>query len=151
MQVILLDDVPKLGHTGDLVNVKPGYARNYLLPTKKATLASERNVHELEHQKREANKKRDKMKAGAVDAGKKLDGTTIVTISRKVEQDKLFGSVTTQDIERQLETQGFQIDRRRILLDQPIKALGIYNLGVKLHADVTVSIQVWVVAGAHAA
>ena len=148
MQVILLDYVPKLGNTGDLVNVKPGYARNYLLPKQKATLASERNKRELEHQQREAGKKREKMKAGAVELGGKVDGA-IVTIARKVgEQDKLFGSVTTQDIERGLEGLGFEIDRRRILLDQPIKALGIYKLGVKLHADVTSTIQLWVVAQA---
>jgi large subunit ribosomal protein L9 len=148
MQVILLDDVPKLGNTGDLVNVKPGFARNYLLPKKKATLASERNKRELEHQQREAGKKREKMKAGAVKLGGDVEGK-IVTIARKVgEQDKLFGSVTTQDIERGLAAIGFEIDRRRILLDQPIKALGIYKLGIKLHADVTANIQLWVVAQA---
>lgn len=146
MHVILLDDVPKLGNTGDLVNVKPGYARNYLLPTRKAAVASERNKAELEHQQREASKKREKMKSGAVDLGKKLEGK-ILTVGRKTgELDKLFGSVTTQDLERELEAQGFQVDRRRILLEQPLKALGIYRIGVKLHADVTATIEVWVVA-----
>ena len=146
MQVILLDDVPKLGNTGDLVNVKPGYARNYLLPKLKAALASDRNRHELEHHQREAAKKREKMKSGAVALGGKLDGA-IITVARKVgDNDKLFGSVTTQDIERGLEQAGYEIDRRRILLDQPIKSLGIYKLGVKLHAEVTSTIQLWVVA-----
>ncbi len=146
MQVILLDDVPKLGNTGDLVSVKPGYARNYLVPSGKAALASERNKRELEHRRALAAKKREKAKAGAVDVGGKLEGT-IVTVARKVgEADKLFGSVTSLDVERALTTAGFEIDRRRILLDQPIRALGIYKVGVKLHADVTVSIQLWVVA-----
>lgn len=148
MQVILLDDVPKLGNTGDLVSVKPGYARNYLLPKNKAALASERNKRELEHRQREASIKREKMKAGAVDQGKKLDNA-IVTLTRKVgDTDKLFGSVTSIDIERGLADIGYKIDRRRVLLDMPIKSLGIYNVGVKLHADVTVTIQLWVVAAA---
>ncbi len=148
MQVILLDDVPKLGNTGDLVNVKPGYARNYLVPAGKAALALERNRRELEHRQREAAAKRERMKSGAVELSKKVDGA-IVTISRKVgENDKLFGSVTTIDIERALEAQGLVVDRRRVLLDHPIKALGIYKVGVKLHAEVSSTMQVWVVAQA---
>ncbi len=146
MQVILLDDVPKLGNTGDLVAVKPGYARNYLVPFGKAALASEQNKRELEHRRAIGTKKREKAKGGAVDMGKKLDGT-IVTVSRKVgDSDKLFGSVTSIDVERQLEAAGFKVDRRRILLEQPIKALGIYQIGVKLHAEVNVHIQLWVTA-----
>ena len=146
MQLILLDDIPKLGNTGDLVTVKPGYARNYLVPSGKAALASARNKLELEHRRAQGVKKREKMKGGAVELGHKLENA-IATITRKVgEADKLFGSVTTIDIERALTAAGYSVDRRRILLDHPIKELGIYKIGVKLHADVTVTIQVWVTA-----
>jgi len=148
MQVILLDDVPKLGNTGDLVNVKPGYARNYLMPSGKAALANERNRRELEHRQREASKKREKMKGSALESQKRIENA-IVTIARKVgDQDKLFGSVTTSDVERGFKDIGIEIDRRRILLEQPVKALGIYKIGVKLHAEVSATFQLWVVAQA---
>jgi len=146
MFVILLDDVPKLGNTGDLVKVKPGFARNYLIPKHKAVLASEHNKKELEHRQREANKKREKMKSGAVELAQKMN-QLIISITKKAgDGEKIFGSVTTQDIERQLATFGFAIDRRKILLEQPIKTLGIYDVGVKLHADVQTAIQLWVIA-----
>lgn len=148
IQLILLDDVPKLGHMGDLVKVRPGYARNYLIPTKKAVVATENNQRQLQHRQRLAMKKRSLMKGVAQEAASKLNGL-IVTISRKVgESDKLFGSVTTQDIERAVQALGFEIDRRKILIEQPLRSLGVYGVHVKLHADVNALLQVWVVADA---
>jgi large subunit ribosomal protein L9 len=141
MQVILLEDMPKLGTIGDLVSVKDGYARNFLLPRRKALTASIRNVKRLEHEKRIANKKLAEAKEGA-DALAKALGELSLTITRKVgEQDKLFGSVTTMDIEKALSEAGHDIDRRQILLDNPIKEVGSFEVAVKIHKQVNATVK----------
>ena len=141
MQVILLEDMPKLGNIGDLVTVKDGYARNFLLPRKKALPASVRNVKRLEHEKRIANVKLAQAKDGASALAKAIEALSI-TITRKVgEQDKLFGSVTTIDLEKALVEAGHEIDRRQILLENPIKEVGSFEVAVKLHKEVNAMLK----------
>lgn len=146
MQIILVDDVYNLGTIGDLVNVRPGYARNYLLPNGKAILASATSKRRLEHDKRTAGFRLQKVRAEAESAAGKLKGVS-VTIARKVgEQDKLFGSVTTMDIEKALAAQGITIDRKKMHLAEPIKSVGEHAVTIKLGGDVNSTIKVAVVA-----
>ena len=146
IQVILKEDVPNLGRSGELVSVKPGYGRNYLIPQGLAVVASRKNVAQMEHEKRaiEARSAKQRKDAEAL-AGTMKDVT--VEISRQVgEGDKLFGSVTTRDIEEALAAQGHKVDRKKIHLHEPIKALGQYTVDVKIAREVTIQIKVWVVA-----
>ena len=146
MQVILLEDMPKLGNIGDMVTVKDGYARNYLLPRSKALVASVRNVKKLEHEKRIANFVLAKARGGAEELASKLS-TLEIKLARKVgEQGKLFGSVTSIDVERALSAEGFEIDRRQLTLTDPVKELGAFEVGVKLHKEVVATLKVEVVA-----
>jgi large subunit ribosomal protein L9 len=142
IELILREDVDKLGTRGQLVKVSPGYARNFLLPKRLAVAASEANKKIVEGE-RQAHLKRDaKEQAGAADLAKMLDAVT-VTISQKAgENDQLFGSVTSKDIADGLETQGYNIDRRKIQLDNPIKTLGEHKVTVRLHREVTAEITV---------
>ena len=141
MQVILMKSVPNLGSTGDLVNVKNGYARNFLIPNGFAKLASSTNVAQLEHDKRIATHRAAKELGEAESLAKVLSGLEL-TLSRKAgEQDKLFGSVTTIDIEKALSDKGYTIARRQIHLAEPIKALGSYEVAVKLHHDVEAKLK----------
>lgn len=146
MDVILIQDMPNLGGIGEMVSVKEGYARNYLLPNKFAMVASVNNQRRLEHEKRVAGFHLAKAKANAGVLAGRL-GSVSLTIARKVgEQEKLFGSVTAQDIHRALVDEGIEIDRHSIVLSDPIKALGVYQVPVKLRGDVTAEVKVWVVA-----
>ncbi len=144
MEVILREDVEKLGHRGQVITVAPGYARNYLLPKRLAVAATEGNKKIVE-QERQAHLRRDaKEVADAHELGK-LMASVSVTISQKAgENDQLFGSVTAQDIAGALERQGYTIDRRKIQLAEPIKQLGEHKVPVRLHRDVTVEIPVHV-------
>ncbi|MCK5688976.1 50S ribosomal protein L9 [Myxococcota bacterium] len=146
MEVILMEEVAGLGDIGELVSVKNGYARNYLLPQRKAVSASVKNAQRLEHQKRIANFKMQKALASAQSLADKLKATS-VTIARKTgENEKLFGSVTAIDIHKGLQDEGVEIDRRKIILDEPIKSLGTYQVVVKVLGELTAEIKVWVVA-----
>ena len=146
MKVILKEDVPDLGSTGEVVAVKDGYARNYLIPQSLAVQASIKNIRQLEHQKKliEAHKSRVRKDADimAVDI-EKISCTIPMLVG---EQDKLFGSVTSKDIEEALSQEGISISRKRIILEEPIKSLGVYTVDVRLHTDVTAKLKVWVVA-----
>ncbi len=146
MQVILREDIDKLGKIGDLVKVADGYARNYLVPNKKAIEATPKNLNAMDHAKKMVSDRIRKMKKEAAVEADRIKGLA-VTIKAKVgEEGKLFGSVTTMDIAEAAKAQGVELDKRKIVLDEPIKRLGEYTLTVKLHADVTADLRVTVVA-----
>ncbi len=146
MRVILREDVHGLGDVGDIVEVKPGYGRNYLLPQGLAVLADPKNVRRIEHEQRLIAKRLESMKAEATELSSKLEGLS-VTVSRKAgEMDKLFGSVTVRDIADALGIEGVEVDRKRIRLQEPIKTLGVYKVTVRLHPEVTPEVMVWVTA-----
>ena len=145
MEVILREDVEKLGARGQLVKVTPGYARNYLLPKRLAVAATESNKKIVE-QERQGHLRREAKQVA--DAGElaKLMSNVSVTISQKAgESDQLFGSVTSKDIVDALEKQGYTIDRRKVALDEPIKTLGEFKVPLRLHRDVPAEITVHVV------
>jgi len=145
MQVILQEKVPQLGEAGDIVTVKPGYGRNYLLPRGLAVTADPKNVRMLDHQKRVVQAKESKRKTKADELARKLAELSL-TISREAgEGEKIFGSVTTKDIAEGLRRENFIVDRYDIKLAEPIKQLGIFDVEVKLHSEVTGTVKVWVV------
>ena len=146
MQVILREELPNLGTTGDVVKVKPGYARNYLLPRGLAIEANVRNLRELEHQKRVVADHRLRAQKSAAAVADKVGAVTLTFRVRAGEDGKLFGSVTNQDIHRALEERGFTIERRRILLAEPIKSLGTHDVTVHLGPDTRATIKVEVSA-----
>lgn len=146
MEVILIDDVPSLGKIGELLKVKEGYARNFLLPRSLAIPASSKNKRRLEHEKRVVGFRVAKVRAEAEALKTRLEKVS-VTIARKVgEQDKMFGSVTSRDIHEALAKDGVELDRRQLHLHDPIKALGVYEVPVRLTGGVDAMIKVWVVA-----
>lgn len=136
MKLILREDVENLGKGGDLVDVKPGFGRNFLLPRGLAVTANTKNVRELEHQKAVASAKAAKLKASAEAIAKRLAETPVVLKRKAGEQDKLFGSVTAIDIAEALAARGLQLDRRSIDLAEPIKTVGDFEVPVKLHHEV---------------
>jgi large subunit ribosomal protein L9 len=148
MKIILREDVRDLGHSGDMVTVKDGYARNYLLPKKLAVVASNKNVRQLEHEKAVIEARSAKLRASAEEEAKKINSVQ-VTIARKVgEQDKLYGSVTALDIAEAMAAKGVEIDRRDLSLPEPIKSLGSYEVELRLHRDVVAKVKVEVTAEA---
>lgn len=146
MEVILREEVTNLGTIGDVVKVKPGYARNYLLPRGLAIAANPRNLRELGHQKRVVADKRLKEQKTAEAVAERLGGMTLQFAMRAGEEGKLFGSVTNQDIQRAMEEGGVAIDRRRILLDEPIKTLGEHRVTIHVGPDVKASVVAIVTA-----
>jgi large subunit ribosomal protein L9 len=145
MEVILREDIEKLGSRGDMVKVASGYARNFLLPRRMAVAATSSNKSIVE-QERQAHLRKDaKLQADAADLGK-LMASVEVTIAQKAgDNEQLFGSVTAADIAVALEKQGYTIERRKVQLDEPIKTLGDFKVALKLHKDVTVEVPVHVV------
>jgi large subunit ribosomal protein L9 len=145
VKVILLEDIPSVGKMGSLIQVKDGYARNFLMPKKLAVPANPQNLKSLEHQKTLLKQKQNRIKREAENLAARIEKISC-TISRTAgEEDKLFGSVTSIDIEESLKEEGINVDRKRILLDEPIKTLGIYKVPIKLHPEVTGYLKVWVV------
>jgi len=144
MLVILKKEVHNLGDAGDVVNVKPGYGRNFLIPEGLALPANEGNVRELEHQKRMADAIRRKELAGAQDLAKKIAETSITLRREAGEDDKLFGSVTNRDIADALAERDVKVDRRTIQLEDPIRTIGLFTIKIRLHRDVTADLRVFV-------
>jgi large subunit ribosomal protein L9 len=146
MEVILREDIEKLGARGEVVKVAAGYARNFLLPKRLAVAATASNK-KIVDQERDAHLRRDAKLAGeARDLGSMLAGVTVTIKQKAGEEGQLFGSVTSKDIAEALERQNYNVDRRKIQLDDPIKQLGEYNIPVRLHKDVTAELKVHVVA-----
>ncbi len=145
MEVILQQDVDNLGTIGEVVRVKPGFARNYLLPRGLALVADPKNLAMLGHQKRQLAAKRAKLQKANADAAAKLAAIEVVIAARVGEEDRLFGSVTNQDVAKALAAQGVEVERKKISLDAPIKALGEFTATVNLGADVKAPIKIKVV------
>ncbi|HEY5599986.1 MAG TPA: 50S ribosomal protein L9 [Candidatus Manganitrophaceae bacterium] len=148
MKVILKEDVDNLGRMGDLVDVADGYARNFLVPRKKAAVATTRNIKTLEHEKRVVADRIRKEKFAAEDLAKKIGALSLTIPAQVGEEGKLFGSVTSKDIAEAMAAQGIEFDKRKILLEKPIKELGISHVPVKVHHDVTAQVKVEVVKSA---
>lgn len=145
MEVILKEDVAKLGHRGDVVKVAEGYGRNYLLPKKLAIEATAANKAVIEQMKAAAVRKLAKEKGDAELLAKQFEGVSLTFTRRAGENDALFGSVTASDIAHELEGRGFKIDRRKIELDQPLKNIGEFEVPIRLHREVTPKIKVTIV------
>jgi len=141
MEVILKEDIVKLGHRGDVVKVAEGYGRNYLIPRKLAIEATAGNKAVIEQMKAASVRKSAKEKGSAEELGKQLNGVVVEFIRKSGEHDQLFGSVTSSDIAHALEAKGFTIDRRKIVLDVPLKTVGEFDVPVKLHRDVTATVK----------
>jgi len=148
MQVILTKDIAELGHAGETVAVRPGYGANFLIPRGLAVLATVNSQRQVAHERRKIEAAVAREKTKAAEFAKKLSGLS-VTLTRIVaadEKDKIFGSVTAQDVADALRNEGHSIDKKMIVLDTPLKSLGVYEVPVKLHRDVTATVKVWVVA-----
>ena len=142
MEVILREDVEKLGTRGQVVKVAPGYARNFLLPKRLAVAATDSNKKIVEQERQAHLRKEAKLQSEAQDLAKIMTGATVRIAQKAGENDQLFGSVTSKDIAEALTAQNFNIDRRKILLEDPIRQLGEYKIQVRLHKDVTSEITV---------
>ena len=146
VQVILRRDVENLGEAGEVVDVKPGYARNYLIPQGLAMRASEGNLRRIEEEKRHSVRAARREKERAEELSNELEGRSVTFTVLAGEEGKLFGSVTSADIAERLAEEGVPVDKRTIELEEPIKQLGVYRVPIHLHSDVRPEIKVWVVA-----
>jgi large subunit ribosomal protein L9 len=146
MKVILKEDVKSLGALGSVVNVADGYARNYLIPKNLAVEANTKNVKTLEHEKKKIAEQAKKIRNSAQSLAEKLSSMTITLSAKAGEEEKLFGSVTNIDIAEALKKEGLDIDRKKIALDEPIKRLGSYTVGIKIHPELIARLNIAVVS-----
>lgn len=144
MKVILSQDVPNLGKMGVTVNVADGYARNFLLPRKLAVSASSSSAKQIEHEMRIIRRREEKRREEMMAVAKQLAGLTLEFKARAGEEDKIFGSVTSAHIAEKLAELGHAIDRKSIVLDEPLKSLGVFSVAVKLPGGIDASVKVWV-------
>jgi len=145
MELILREDVQGLGTRGDVVKVAAGYARNYLLPKGLAVLATDTQKRVLEKETKLREMRDEKMKSNLSAIAEKMSDFSTTIVVQAGEEDKLYGSVTAHDIAEAIKNQGFEVDQKQVMLDEPIKKLGIYTVPVKLHREIEVSVKVWVV------
>ncbi|MCG8607128.1 50S ribosomal protein L9 [bacterium] len=145
MKIIMKKDLEGVGKIGEIVEVKDGYARNYLIPRQVAMRANPQNLKIFEQEKLRIELKENKEQRVAEQVAKKLSGVSLTATVAVGEEDKVFGAVTSQDIAELLKNQGFDIDRRKIQLEEPFKALGIYEVPIKLHTNVEAKVKLWVV------
>jgi large subunit ribosomal protein L9 len=146
MRLILNHDVPSLGSIGEIVNVRAGYARNFLLPRGLGVMANEENEKSLAHQKRVLDKRRTKLLEEARGISAAIEKTSVTVAKQVGEDEKIFGSVTTQELEELLAAEGIKVSKKDISIVEDIKKVGVYNAQVRLHKDVTAKFKVWVVA-----
>ena len=142
MKVILIENIASLGQIGQVVNVAPGYARNYLFPHGLALEATGKSVRELEHRKRILAQKRERVQQSMLSLAEKLNQVRIAFVRKVIEEDKLYGSVTTTDILTHLDEQGFDLPRKSVQLDQPIKLIGEYSVPIRLDTEITAEVKV---------
>ena len=142
VQLVLLERVSKLGSMGDIVNVKPGYARNYLLPQKKALRASEDNIKKFEADRKELEAKNLETKKEAEKIKAKIDGSSYIIIRSASDSGSLYGSVTNKDAETAMKSDGLLVDKKQIVLSKPIKELGLHDLTINLHPEVIAKIEI---------
>jgi len=145
MEIILREDVQHLGKAGDVVKVKDGYARNFLLPKGLAYAATEANKRRITFEAQRIASQRAAEKAGAEAEAGRLEGVELRFAMKVGEEDKLYGSVTASDIQRKLEEGGFHVDKRKVDLAEPLRALGEFRVGIKIHPDVRPEIRVTIV------
>ncbi len=145
MKVILKQKFESLGDVGEIVNVKDGYARNFLIPKGIALEANKRNLKIIEQEKKRLQAIENRIRREAEELANKLNSVSVTAEVQVGEEDRVFGAVTSQDIAELLKSKGFDIDRRKIVMDEPLKALGVYEVPIKLHPDVEAKVKVWVV------
>jgi len=145
MEVILKEDIANLGKIGEVVRVRDGFARNYLLPRGLVLVANKKNLKAFEHQKKVVADRKQKVMRDAQAVGEQLTGVSLTIAMRSGEEGRLFGSVTNMQIEKALKAKGLNVDRRKIHLDEPIKNLGDYEIPIRLAADITVPLKLYVV------
>ena len=146
VKIILQEDVDNLGQVGEIVAVKAGYARNFLIPRKKAVVASLGSIRLLEHQKRVADRRKTELRDASMSQAKKMADIQITLTAKVGEQDKLYGSITTKDIATELIRSGFDVTHRAVRIGEAIKTVGMHKVEVRLQAGVMAQVKVWVVA-----
>ncbi len=142
MEVILRKDIPKLGKAGDVVKVKDGYARNYLIPKGLAILANQKTLKALENQRKIILAKAERERKKLQSLAEKLEGLTLTVYRKIIEEDRIYGSVSALDIVNMLKEQGMEIEKNQVMLEEPIKKLGIFEVPIKLSSDKIVNIKV---------
>lgn len=145
MKVILLKDIEALGSAGEIVEVKNGYGRNFLIPRNEALVASAANMAQFESRRKQQETLAERDRRAAEALAKKLEAESITAQVKVGEEDRLFGSVTAQNIAELLDEKGYEIDRRAVHLEDPIRELGVYNIEVRLHPEVAAAVKLWVV------